>query len=88
MIDEVENLERITFDANKIGLDLTDEFTMVLGITDGQTVDIVIRGLDYIPLSVTRAGGLPPAWTFDTESHELTITEFNGDTFPLWTIQP
>lgn len=87
MIDGVENMKEIAFDASEIGLNTNGEFTLIFNNTDGLTVDIVIRGLNYPPTNVSRTGSAAPAWTWDSATQELRLTEFNGNTFPLWTIQ-
>jgi poly(3-hydroxybutyrate) depolymerase len=86
-IDTVSNMKEIAFDANEIGLNTNGEFSLVFNNIDGVTVDIVIRGLNYPPMNVTRSGSMAPSWTWDMATQELRLTEFNGNTFPLWTIQ-
>lgn len=90
ILDQTENLRRITVDTAAAGLDTSSILKVILGTDDGLPEEVVLDGYAQAPSNVLRNGVTMPvgAWSFDALSGTVTILETNAAAYPQWRIEP
>jgi poly(3-hydroxybutyrate) depolymerase len=88
VIDQGQNLARLTLHTVRAGLDPTQPLTVVIGISDGSQDQIVLRDYPVAPQNVTRANRSTSSWVHDPVAQTLTLFEHSGAGYPSWRIFP
>lgn len=88
VVDQSQNLARLEVDTLAAGLNPAQPLTVVIGISDGQADQIVLRGYPNAPQNVLRMGRSTPNWSHDPVAGTVTLLESNGAGYPAWTILP
>lgn len=90
VLDETENLARITVDTAAAELDTSIPLKVLLGTQDGLPEEVVLDGYATPPSNVLRnnqpvGGG---SWTWDAVHETVTLHETDAGAYPLWRIEP
>lgn len=90
ILDQTENLARLTVDTAAAGLDTNNVVKVMLGTADGLPEEVVLDGYSVAPTDVLRNGLSMPlgSWNFDAQTGTVTIIETNATAYPLWRIEP
>jgi pimeloyl-ACP methyl ester carboxylesterase len=90
VLDQTENLARLTVDTAAAGLDTGVAVKVILGTADGLPEEVVLDGYATPPTDVLRNGVSAPlgSWSYDALSGTVSIIETNAAAYPLWRIEP
>ena len=90
VLDETQNLARLTVDTEAAGLDTSITLKVMFGTQDGETDEVVLDGYSVPPTDVLRNGLSVSlgSWSWDAQMGTVTIIETNAAAYPLWRIEP
>lgn len=87
-LDEVANIERVSFDPATLNMDKSADFEMVFNNNDGRTVEIELKGYSSAPTDVQRGGSSTGSWYYDSVNQSVVLIESSGQNYPTWRVIP
>lgn len=88
VVDEVENVARMTIFRRALGLKRKKPLEVVFDSADDQPLVIVVYGYKQAPSDVKRNGTSSGAWTHDPVARTVSLFESGQGSYPKWTIIP
>ncbi len=86
-LTETENVQRITVQTARAGLNAATTLQVTCAAADGLPDEIAILNWPALPLSVLRDGIPTAAWSYDVLDERVTLHEFDAATH-VWHVQP
>ncbi|MDP6538191.1 MAG: hypothetical protein QF903_06195 [Planctomycetota bacterium] len=88
IVDQTENLARITADTASLGLDTQVPLTVIPGTQDGLGEELRLTGYGTMPSNVLRNGQATSDWAYDANTGTVTLFESSAAGYPQWVIVP
>ena len=85
---DARNLRQLRFDPAGMGLDTTQDLSIVFGSADGRPTNLIITGLAVAPTQVLRNGVPATDWIWHAATKRLILRELKGNFTPTWKILP
>lgn len=83
-----QNLRQLSFDPAGMGLDTTQDLTLIFGSTDGRPTNLIVKGLSAPPTQVLRNGVPATSWIWHAATNRLILRELKGNFTPTWKLLP
>ncbi|MEZ5976328.1 MAG: hypothetical protein R3E96_16245, partial [Planctomycetota bacterium] len=80
------NLSRISFYPSTLALRTSDPLEWVIANTEVEPIDMVLYGVNAMPIDVERNGQSVVNWAYDPVLRQLTLKENDATSVPTWRI--
>jgi pimeloyl-ACP methyl ester carboxylesterase len=82
------NLHQLAVDVVAAALSPLTPCTVSMATADGLADIVRLRGWNHLPINVLRDGVATTSWSYDAQTGDLTLSEFDGAATHVWQVIP